>query len=125
MDQPGKVANPARGQLNRENNIPLSPCVPDNLVSLDGFSRPIPRQYVVKLNSYYTSKQRVLMFMHAFQIFFIQRGTGHPHRAGGAPEGTADVDGTGAGYGLRSSCGVGHAVRGWRLHSLAVAAGVR
>ena len=29
----GKVANPARGQLNRENNIPLSPCVPENLVS--------------------------------------------------------------------------------------------
>ena len=27
MDQPGKAANPARGQLNRENNIPLSPCV--------------------------------------------------------------------------------------------------
>ena len=33
MDQPGKVANPARGQLNRENNIPLSPCVPENLVA--------------------------------------------------------------------------------------------
>ena len=32
MDQPGKVANPARGQLNRENNIPLFPCVPENLV---------------------------------------------------------------------------------------------
>ena len=32
MDQPGKVANPARGQLNRENNIPLSLCVPENLV---------------------------------------------------------------------------------------------
>ena len=31
MDQPGKVANPTRGQLNRENNIPLSPCVPENL----------------------------------------------------------------------------------------------
>ena len=30
MDQPGKFANPARGQLNRENNIPLSPCVPEN-----------------------------------------------------------------------------------------------
>ena len=44
MDQPGKVANPARGQLNRENSIPLSPCVPDNLVSRDGFSRPVPRQ---------------------------------------------------------------------------------
>ena len=44
MDQPGKVANPARGQLNRVNDIPLSPCVPDNLVSRDGFSRPVPRQ---------------------------------------------------------------------------------
>ena len=33
MDQPGKVANPARGQLNRgKMNIPLSPCVPENLV---------------------------------------------------------------------------------------------
>ena len=39
-----KVANPARGQLNRENNIPLSPCVPEHLVSRDGFSRPVPRQ---------------------------------------------------------------------------------
>ena len=44
MDQPGKVANPARGQLNRENNISLSPCVPENLISRDGFSRPVPRQ---------------------------------------------------------------------------------
>ena len=24
--------------------IPLSPCVPENLVSRDGFSRPVPRQ---------------------------------------------------------------------------------
>ena len=39
-----KVANPARGQLNRENNIPLSPCVPENLASRDGFSPPVPRQ---------------------------------------------------------------------------------
>ena len=45
MDQPGKkVANPARGQLNRENDIPLFPCVPENLVSRDRFSRPVPRQ---------------------------------------------------------------------------------
>ena len=44
MAQPGKVANPARGQLSRENNIPLSPYVPENLVSRDGFSRPVPRQ---------------------------------------------------------------------------------
>ena len=34
MAQPGKVANPARGQLNRE-NIPLSSCVPENMVSRD------------------------------------------------------------------------------------------
>ena len=44
MDQPGKVANPARGQLNRENDISLSPCVPENLVSRDRFSRSVPRQ---------------------------------------------------------------------------------
>ena len=44
MDQLGKVAGPACGQLNRENDIPLSPCVPENLVSRDGFSRPVPRQ---------------------------------------------------------------------------------
>ena len=41
----------------------------------------------------------------------IQRGFGHFHRVG-APEGTGDVDGTGADYGLRSACDVGHAVRG-------------
>ena len=46
MDQPVKVANPARGQLNRETNmnIPLSPYAPDNLVSRDGLSSPAPRQ---------------------------------------------------------------------------------
>ena len=44
MDQPGNVANPARCQLNRENNIPLYPCVPENLVSRDGFGSPVPRQ---------------------------------------------------------------------------------
>ena len=44
MDQPGKVANPARGQLNRENGFSLSAFVPENLVSRDGFGSPIPRQ---------------------------------------------------------------------------------
>ena len=44
MDQLSKAANPVRGQLNRENDISLSPCVPENLVSRDGFSRPVPRQ---------------------------------------------------------------------------------
>ena len=44
MDQPGKVANPSRGQLNREINIPLSASAPENLVSRDGFGSPVPRQ---------------------------------------------------------------------------------
>ena len=33
MDQPGKVANPARGQLNGEHQISLSAFAPENLVS--------------------------------------------------------------------------------------------
>ena len=38
---------------------------------------------------------------------------GHPRRAGASDltAGSADVDGTGAGYGLRSSCGVGYTER--------------
>ena len=44
MDQPGKAANPAHGQLNRKNEYSLVPVVPENLVSRDGFSRPVPRQ---------------------------------------------------------------------------------
>ena len=40
MDQPGKVASPARGQLKRENEY----FVPENLVSRDGFGSPVPRQ---------------------------------------------------------------------------------
>ena len=43
-DQPGKVTNPARGQLNRENNFSLSPFAPENLVSRDGFGSPVPRR---------------------------------------------------------------------------------
>ena len=45
MDQSGKVANnPARGQLDRENEYSPAPFVPEDLVSRDGFSRPVPRQ---------------------------------------------------------------------------------
>ena len=44
MDQPGMVVNLASGQLNRENDISLSPFAPENLVSRDGFARPVPRQ---------------------------------------------------------------------------------
>ena len=36
---PGKIANPARGQLNRK-NISLSAFAPENLVSRDGFGSP-------------------------------------------------------------------------------------
>ena len=47
-DQPGKVANPARGQLNREMwgkmDISLSLFAPENLVSQDVFGSPVPRQ---------------------------------------------------------------------------------
>ena len=43
MDQPDKVANPARGRLNRENEYFPVP-VRASLVSRDGFSRPVPRQ---------------------------------------------------------------------------------
>ena len=39
------VANPSRGQLNRENEYsPVPVRVPESLVSRDGFSRPVPRQ---------------------------------------------------------------------------------
>ena len=44
MDQPGKVASPARGQLNRKMNISLSAFVPENLVLRDVFGSPVPRQ---------------------------------------------------------------------------------
>ena len=44
MDQPGKVANPARGQLNRENEYFLPPFAHENLVSRDSFGNPVPRQ---------------------------------------------------------------------------------
>ena len=43
MNQPGKVANPARGQLDREINISLCPFAPENLISRDGFGRPVSR----------------------------------------------------------------------------------
>ena len=44
IDQSGKVVNPARDQLNRKVNISLSPFVPENLDSRNGFVRPVPRQ---------------------------------------------------------------------------------
>ena len=44
MDQPGKVASPARVQLNRKNEyFPVHTFGPENLVSRDGFGSPVPR----------------------------------------------------------------------------------
>ena len=43
-DQPGKVARPARGQLNRKIYVSLSAFVLENLVPRDGFGSPVPRQ---------------------------------------------------------------------------------
>ena len=44
MDQPSKVASPARGQLSRKYYLPLSQFVPENLVARDTFGRLLPRQ---------------------------------------------------------------------------------
>ena len=44
MDRPSMFANPARGQLDRKTEYPLSPYAPENSVSRDGFGRPFPRQ---------------------------------------------------------------------------------
>ena len=45
IDQPGMVANPALGQLNREKCFfSLSPFAREKLVSRDRFGRPVPRQ---------------------------------------------------------------------------------
>ena len=45
MDQPCKVANPARGRTGKT-IISLSPFAPENLVSREKFGRPVPRQPV-------------------------------------------------------------------------------
>ena len=44
MDQPGKVANPARDQLNRENEYSLVPVRGLEFGHARGFSRSVPRQ---------------------------------------------------------------------------------
>ena len=44
MDQPDKVASPARGQLKGEMNISVAAFAPENLVSRHGFGSPVSRQ---------------------------------------------------------------------------------
>ena len=39
------MANPARGQLNRENDFSLSPFAPENLISRNGFGSPVPERH--------------------------------------------------------------------------------
>ena len=38
------MANPVRGQLNREKDNSMSPFTPENVVSRDRFGRPVPSQ---------------------------------------------------------------------------------
>ena len=97
MDQPGKVANPARGQLNREKNIPLSPCVPENLVSRDGFSRPVPRQPA----HLHTQAESNVMFEQHVQrdgraeFFFGMKTPGSCHHYPTGPHARQDPHGKG------------------------------
>ena len=44
MDQPGKFANPSRGQLKRGKCFSLSPFASEKLISRDSSDRPVPRQ---------------------------------------------------------------------------------
>ena len=44
MDQPGKVANPNCGQLNKKNEYFPVAFVLENLVSRNGFGSPVPRK---------------------------------------------------------------------------------
>ena len=75
-DQPGKVANPARGQLNKENKYDsLSPFAPENLVSQDGFGSPVPRQPAhlhtqAKSSAYLRDSSRVPR-RRPFSLFFV------------------------------------------------------
>ena len=46
--QPGEVANPACGQLNRQNEyFPARIGAPEDLVSRDGFGRSVPRHPLI------------------------------------------------------------------------------
>ena len=80
MDQPSKVANPARDQqLNREDNFSLSTFAPENLGSRDGFGSPVPRQRAhrhtqAESGAYVRDSSRVprRRIIHLFDIFSSQ-----------------------------------------------------
>ena len=52
MDQPGKAANPACGQLNKENELFSAPFAPKNSILRHKFCRPVPRQPADSLFDY-------------------------------------------------------------------------
>ena len=64
QNQPGKVANPARGQLNRGFFFSPAPFAPENLVSRDGFGSPVPRQPAHHLHTQAESGVYVLLFVY-------------------------------------------------------------
>ena len=81
-------------------------CVrPDDGVCSDWFEVEQGRQQGCVL-----SPLLLTIFFAAVLNVILQKFS-HPRRAS-APERALDVNGTGAGYGLRSPCGVGRAVRG-------------
>ena len=112
MDQPGKAVNPARGQLNRENNISLSAFAPENLVSREGFGSPVPRQPVhlhtqAESGAYLRDSSRVprrrpfIYLKPPYAIGLVPRSSGHAvayqwrslsrvrrHRASSKPQGS-------------------------------------
>ena len=49
-------------------NIPLSPCVPENLVSRDGFSRPVPRQPAHLHTQAESGRTRSLLYLRVSDI---------------------------------------------------------
>ena len=78
MDQPSKVANSARGQLNRENIYPLSTFAPEDWFSGDGFGSPVPREPAhlhtqAESGAYVRDSSRVpRRRIHLFDIFSPQ-----------------------------------------------------
>ena len=81
MYQPGKVANPARGQLSRGIYFSLSAFAPKNLVSRDGFGSPVPRQLAhlhnqAKSGAYLRDSSRVPR-RRLYKYVNIRGGTGN------------------------------------------------
>ena len=80
MDQPGKVANPVRSQLNRENVFFLSPFLPINLASQERFGSVILRMNLV-LTRGIPPDFRVLSISAASSIYLFKP----PYATGSVP----------------------------------------